>query len=96
MDEQNIEIVKFHEDELIILTTHDGKKYVALRPIVESLGLNYSAQLKGVKRDPVLNSCVVIMTTQLPNDSQKREIVFLEFEMLNGWLFGIQPNRIKR
>ncbi|MBF0336309.1 MAG: hypothetical protein HQL05_00615 [Nitrospirae bacterium] len=43
--------VNFHEDTLTAIE-QDGNVYVAMKPIVESLGLNWEAQIIRVKRYP--------------------------------------------
>ena len=63
--------IPFYEDRLIVQLGEDGEIYVALRPIVEALGLDWSGQLQRIKRDPVLSEeittiSVVITPTQMP------------------------------
>lgn len=36
------------------------------------------------------------MTFQMPGDDQRREVVTLPLEYLNGWLFAIQADRVKK
>ena len=50
--------IPFYEDRLIVQLGEDGEIYVALRPIVEALGLDWSAQYRRVQRDPVLSESV--------------------------------------
>lgn len=90
----SLSTVTFHNHELITIQ-HDGKPYVAMKPIVEAIGLDWRSQLQRIKRHPILSASVVIITTQLENDSQRREISFLPLSMLNGWLFGVDANRVK-
>ena len=52
----------------IIALWHGGKPHVVIRPIADALGLDWSAQLKRIKRDPVLSTSVVVMATQIPGD----------------------------
>lgn len=99
------ELIPFHQHSLITVK-HEGRVLVAMKPICESIGLNWRAQYNRLKRDSVLSTCVVIMTTQMPTcvaimatqmpgDDQSREVTFLDLEYLNGWLFGIDANRVK-
>lgn len=90
----SLSTVRFHNHELITIQ-HDGKPYVAMKPIVEAIGLDWRSQLQRIKRHPILSASVVIITTQLESDSQRREISFLPLSMLNGWLFGVDANRVK-
>ncbi len=41
------------ENDLIVQLGEDGEIYVALRPIVEALGLDWAGQYQRIKRDPV-------------------------------------------
>lgn len=64
--------VNFRGDDLYGFENDDGI-FVALKPIVESMGMDWSAQLQRVKRDPILAEGMVIMTTPL---GQWRQPVF--------------------
>lgn len=87
-------LVTFHGHQL--LTINDGDTIrVAMKPICEAIGLDWSAQFRRIERHPVLGTCVAMMATQLPGESQSREIVTLPLDYLNGWLFGIDTNRVK-
>lgn len=86
--------IDFHGHTLIT-AEHDSKPHVAMRPIVDAIGLDWDAQRQRIKRHPVLSTCAVIITSQLPGDTQRREVTFLPLSMLNGWLFGVDTNRVK-
>ena len=92
--------IPFHEDTLIVQLGEDGEIYVALRPIVESLGLSWGSQLNRIKRDAVLSKkmqtlSVFVMNTQGTQDGQHREVVCLPKQYISGFLFGINAGRIK-
>lgn len=89
-----IQTVPFHGLSLSAVLVN-GAPFVAIRPVCEALGLDWSGQFRRIKRDPVLMSCVAIMTTQLPGDSQTRKAVFLPLDRLNGWLFGVDVARVR-
>ena len=55
-------VIPFYEDTLLIQLGEDGEIYVALRPIVEALGLDWSAQYRRVGRDPVLSEEVKMIS----------------------------------
>ena len=87
------ELIPFHEHSLI--TVRDGQTVlVAMRPICEAIGLDWSSQVKRINRHPVMGSTVVIMTT-VAEDGKKRETITIPLSMLNGWLCGIDANRVK-
>jgi len=95
--------IPFYDDNLIVQLGEDGNIYVALRPIVESLGLDWAGQLQRIKRDPVLSEetktiSVVITPTQMPRergDGAKR-YVCLPKQYLSGFLFGINAKRVRK
>lgn len=92
--------IPFYEDTLIVQLGEDGEIYVALRPIVESLGLSWGSQLNRIKRDAVLSKkmqtlSVFVMNTQGTPDGQHREVVCLPKQYISGFLFGINAGRIK-
>ncbi|HEX6387273.1 MAG TPA: phage antirepressor N-terminal domain-containing protein [Anaerolineae bacterium] len=93
--------VTFYEDQIIavLVETDDQQEvYVPLRPICDLLGVDWSAQRQRITRDPVLSleatPCVVVTTTQGQPD-QRREMLCLPLDFLNGWLFGVNATRVK-
>lgn len=86
--------VPFHDETLIVLEDSLGDRFVALRPIVEALGLDWSAQYRRLNRHPVL-SATVAMTTTVAEDGRDREMVALPIELFHGWLFTIDASRVK-
>lgn len=92
--------IEFYGDELLaLMIDQDGKPavYIPVRPICEHLGVDWSAQYRRINRDPVLAKecipCVVVTATQGMPD-QRREMQCLPLDMINGWLFGINANRV--
>lgn len=88
--------VLFYEDELPAVVVHHGEEeqvFVPIRPITDHLGLNWSAQSRRLKRNPVLAeaSATVAVTA---TDGRLREMVCLPLDYLNGWLFGINAERV--
>lgn len=88
-----IQTVNFHNQTLITLQK-DGVAYVAMKPICENIGLDWKSQFARIKRDEVLNSTMVMITT-VGNDGKNREMLCLPIHYLNGWLFGVDTNRVK-
>ena len=92
--------IPFYEDRLIVQLGEDGEIYVALRPIVEALGLSWGSQLNRIKRDAVLGKkirtlSVFVMNTQGEAEGQNRAVTCLPRQYLSGFLFGISAGRIK-
>lgn len=84
--------VEFHGATLVT-TLVDGVPSVALRPVCEAIGLDWAAQYQRIGRDPVLSSTVVVTTT-VAEDGKRREMTCLPLKHLNGWLFGVDANRV--
>ncbi|MCP4744767.1 MAG: hypothetical protein GY874_01300, partial [Desulfobacteraceae bacterium] len=86
--------ISFQKIELPTIKNDDGDIYVALRPIVEGMGLTWDKQLRLIKRDIVLNSSVAIMAI-VAKDGKTRQMTCLPLQYLNGWLFKINAARYK-
>ncbi len=93
MTSAKIITVDFGRDTLFALESNDGV-YVALKPIVVAIGLDWSAQLQRVRRDAILSEGMVIMPIPFGHGGNQ-EAACLRLDLLNGWLFGIEDGRIK-
>jgi len=94
--------IPFYEDNLIVQLGEDGEIYVALRPIVEALGLDWSAQYRRIGRDPVLSEeikmiSVAVTTTEIRQRGEgAKSYVCLPKQFISGFLFGINANRVRK
>ncbi|MEW6257434.1 MAG: phage antirepressor N-terminal domain-containing protein [Pseudomonadota bacterium] len=88
----NIVTVNFRNDTLFAVERDDGV-FVALRPIVQALGLDWKSQHRRVSEDAVLREGVVTMTMPSPGGCQ--ETTCLRLDLVNGWLFTIDESRVK-
>ncbi|APA83241.1 phage antirepressor N-terminal domain-containing protein [Francisella tularensis] len=87
-----IQTIKFHEDNLLAVE-HNGQHYVAMKNIVQSIGLQWEAQLKRIKRDTILSKGMSMM--DIPTNSGTQSMILLPLKYLNGWLFGIDDKKVK-
>lgn len=93
--------IPFYDDNLIVQLGEDGEIYVALRPIIESLGLDWSAQYRRINRDPVLSEeikmiSVAVTATEIRQRGEgAREHICLPKKFISGFLFGINANRVR-
>jgi hypothetical protein len=95
--------VEFYEDKITAALTEEGEErqvYVPIRPICDLLGVDWSAQRQRINRDPVLSDVVSgVVITPTPLDENKfanpQEMLCIPLDYLNGWLFGINANRVK-
>ena len=85
--------VDFHETRLFGFEQEDGVIFVALKPAVEGMGLDWSAQLKRVKRDPILSEGMAMMATPFGRGGDQ-EAACLRLDLVNGWLFTIDASRV--
>jgi hypothetical protein len=89
----NIVAVDFRGDTLFGFKEGDDT-FVGLKPMVEAMGLDWSAQYRRVKRDPILSEGIAVMATPFGRGGDQ-EAVCLKLELVNGWLFTISTDRIK-
>lgn len=73
--------------------TQNNQHYVAMKPICENIGLDWKAQYDRIKRHAVLSEGMVMMTT--PSKGGEQQTICLPLDYLNGWLFGVESNRVK-
>ena len=92
MSSTQLETIQFHNQQLIVLN-HENKPYIAMKPVCENIGLDWHAQRQRIHRHHVLSKGEVMIT--LPSKSGNQEYLCLPISMLNGWLFGIDTNRVK-
>jgi hypothetical protein len=85
--------VPFHNQSLTAAIIND-LPHVALKPICDNIGLQWEGQLQRIKRHPIL-SATMCMTHIVAEDGKLREMVMLPLKLLNGWLFGVDTNRVK-
>lgn len=95
-------MIIFYDDQLTaVLVDVDGRQvvYVPLRSICDYLGVDWSGQRQRILRDAVLSdvvSGVVITPTPLDNRyANPQEMLCIPLDYLNGFLFGINANRVK-
>jgi hypothetical protein len=90
--------VDFYGDEIttaLVRVEDHTQIYVPLRPICRYLGLSWSGQSERIKRDAVLSEEVRFVRLSRTNLGGDPESMCLPLEFLNGWLFGVNPSRVK-
>lgn len=84
--------VEFRQDILFAVEREDGV-YVAVKPICDTLGLAWQAQLQRLKRDTILAEGITVMV--IPSIGGAQETVVMRLDLINGWLFTIDESRVK-
>lgn len=86
--------VPFHDID--ILTINDGGEiYVAMKDVCDGIGIEWVRQYKKIVAHPVLGPALSFSTTQVPGDTQRREITTIPIKHIHGWLMTINPNKVK-
>lgn len=86
------ETVKFNNQSIPVFM-HEDKPYVAMKPICENIGLAWNGQFERIKRNHILSQGIRMIRT--PSNGGEQEYSCLPVGYLNGWLFGIDVNRVK-
>lgn len=86
------EMVPFEDHSILTVKDNDGRIFVAMKPIVEALGLSWASQLVRIKDHPIISEGMSI--TDIPSGGGMQEMVLLELEKFHGWLATITTKRI--
>ena len=92
MSSTQLETIQFHNQFLVVLN-HENKPYIAMKPVCENIGLDWEAQRQRIKRHHVLSKGAFMI--KVPSKGGEQQYLCLPISMLNGWLFGIDTNRVK-
>ncbi len=85
--------IDFYGDRLLTVLVGDTP-YVAIRPITDFLGIDWSSQRQRIQRDEVLVEKARLVAV-IGADQKRREMFCLPIEFLPGWLFGIDTSRVR-
>lgn len=85
-----VEKIKFHEDEILSVLGPDGRPHVAAKPIVESLGLDWSAQLQRLKRSSWASTVMMPMEV----DGYTRQLTMVSLRTLLMLLATVDEARV--
>ncbi|HGU9880564.1 TPA: phage antirepressor N-terminal domain-containing protein [Citrobacter freundii] len=76
----------------IITAMAAGVTYVAMRPIVENIGIDWAAQFVKLKKQSKKFGCCDIAT---PSNGGLQKMLCIPLKKLNGWLFSINPEKVR-
>ena len=77
----------------ITLVDNNGVAYVAMREIVEGIGLSWGTQSIKLNENSKKFNCFHIETVGA--DGKNRQMLCMPIKKLNGWLFSINPNKVR-
>ena len=72
----------------------EKEQLVAVKPVCEILGVDFSAQRTKLKEHPLYSSVMVLSTTT-GADGKSYEMVCIPLRYFPSWLFSINPNNVK-
>jgi len=80
--------VSFKNDNIEIIKDSQA---VVVKDICNAIGIDYIKQYKKIKADPSYQSKLIKVQT----NGGMQEVFCIPLNKLNGWLFSINPNRVK-
>jgi len=87
----NTTSLPFHGQH-IITAMASGVAYVAMKPIVENIGLDWASQFVKLKKQGEKFGCCDIT---IPSVGGLQRMLCLPMKKLNGWLFSINPAKVR-
>jgi len=84
--------IDFHGDQIVTFR-QDGEPYVAMRRVVENLGMSWGHQSTILREEAERSSCSEIRTTG--QDGKTYEMLSMPVSKLALWLASINPKRIR-
>ncbi|HEA0471230.1 TPA: phage antirepressor Ant [Escherichia coli] len=88
----NTSYVPFNGQQ-IITAMAAGVAYVAMKPIVENLGMSWGTQQQKLMKQ--LDKFKCIHMNIVAADGKLRKLLCLPLKKLNGWLFSINPEKVR-
>lgn len=86
--------IDFHGAKLVAIAgDRPETTLVAMKPIVEGMGLNWEGQRKKIMSHPLVSKGATV--TVIPSEGGPQETTCLSLDLLNFWLATIHPDRIK-
>jgi phage antirepressor YoqD-like protein len=83
--------VDFYGQALMVID-RDGDPYVAMRPIVEGMGLAWQPQHRKLTDDSDRWGITMMVT---PSQGGEQTTIFMPLRKLTGWLMTLQPSRME-
>lgn len=84
--------IDFRNDTIFAAQRDDGV-FIAIKPISDSLGLKWHGQFERLNRDPILAEG--IRTMRMPSIGGVQETTCLRLDLVHGWLFTIDHERVR-
>ena len=93
MTELCLTTIEFHGTTLFAVSGKTpGETLIAMKPVVEGMGLDWKSQHVKLASHPVLSKAMVPIT--MPSEGKGQPMTAIPLNRLSFWLATIQPNRI--
>ncbi len=76
---------------VVYMVKHENKPYVPMKPVVEGMGLAWQPQIQKLKNTERFNHVVIPLQTM----GGVQKMLCIPLNMLNGWLFSVNPEKVK-
>jgi len=86
-------LINFQNTDILTAQNEQGKIFVALKPLIVGMGLDWKSQYAKIKNDSRFNCGD---NTMVGLDGKNREMVTLDLDHLPAFLYSINPNRVKK
>lgn len=80
------------QGQQIITAMAAGVAYVAMKPVVEGIGLDWASQFVKLKKQGEKFGCCDIT---IPSLGGLQKMICIPLKKLNGWLFSINPAKVR-
>jgi len=92
MSKETKSLAKVNGQAIVVI--ENGQKLVPIKPICDALGIAHQPQYEKIKSHPILSSVVTMIVTT-GSDEKNYEMLSIPFEFIFGWLFTIDPRKVK-
>lgn len=92
MSQKQYALIEFHGDQMLTILEDDVPR-VAIKPIVDSIGIDWPTQHKKIVGDPVLSKGMGL--SPIPSERGPQETLTLPLDLMQGWLFKLNPDKVK-
>lgn len=80
------------EDRTLFFTEVEGTWYIAVKPICEALGLDWTRYFKNLKADPILGRLLADLP-MVAGDGRSRKMTCLPERYIYGWIFQLPSTK---
>jgi len=87
------EMIKFNGTSLLVTVDPDGTPWIAVKQVMEAIGLNVKSGVESLKNDEILGPATALRRV-LDGQNRMFDMLCLPLHYFNGWLFSIQVSRV--